>query len=52
MIIITHREALLALADVIYEVRDGKLHRVPNPDTTVLAKTSESVADPLQHRVA
>ena len=26
MIIITHREALLELADIVYEVRDGKLH--------------------------
>ena len=35
MIIITHREALLALADVIYEVREGKLHRVANPEPTM-----------------
>jgi ATP-binding cassette subfamily B protein/subfamily B ATP-binding cassette protein MsbA len=35
MIIITHREALLELADVIYEVRDQKL-QVATPETPAL----------------
>lgn len=30
IVIIAHREALIALADEVYEVRDGVLHRVDN----------------------
>jgi ATP-binding cassette subfamily B protein/subfamily B ATP-binding cassette protein MsbA len=33
MIIITHREALLQLADRVYEVADGKLKLLPTSST-------------------
>lgn len=50
MIIITHREALLSLADVVYEVRGGKLEIVRHPESII--ETCAAISQEKSPRVA
>nr|MCW1079694.1 hypothetical protein [Streptococcus anginosus] len=35
IVVVTHRKALLALADLVYEMRQGELHRVNANEHTI-----------------
>jgi ATP-binding cassette, subfamily B, bacterial CvaB/MchF/RaxB len=40
-IVVAHRSHLLAVSDVIYEIRDGRVSRLPNPNAGVTSSAGE-----------